>query len=285
VLFEAEKQLLRDFGDSAKSLTRNPLGVIGLFLVLVYGMATMFLGLGGDQLHVDERLPMVWFLVIFPVLVLGVFYRLVSRHHKKLYAPGDYRDEQNFVNSQDPQDRAKRVDEEIAALEAQGAEPKAVVEQNAPSVSTEILPGTAVRNRYAEAERLGLLEAERRLGKGIRPYVSVESNRGSAVFDGLLLKPKEVHVVEVKYYPRPTFKREFLESDLHRAGSFLFTQMFDHGREKGVFWFIIVMDFPREAAASFADRMRSSVASDLFEVEFVFVHYEDLERELGTALK
>lgn len=92
---------LKDFGDTAKGLARNPLGIIALFIVLVYAFAALVVGASG-KLAPGERVPIVWFLVIFPVIVLGVFAWLVSCHHNKLYAPSDFRDEENFLEVQHP---------------------------------------------------------------------------------------------------------------------------------------------------------------------------------------
>ncbi|MEZ6139014.1 MAG: pYEATS domain-containing protein [Zavarzinella sp.] len=91
---------LSEFGETAKGLSRNPLGIIALFIVLVYGFACLVVGVGKTE--PCERSPLIWFLVIFPVMVLGVFAWLVSRHHKKLYAPTDYKDETHFVATINP---------------------------------------------------------------------------------------------------------------------------------------------------------------------------------------
>jgi hypothetical protein len=90
---------LKRFGDTAKGLAKNPLGIIALFIVLVYGFAALVTTFSAS-LSVPERLPLIWFLVLFPVLVLAVFSWLVSRHGGKLYAPADYRDEENYVRMQ-----------------------------------------------------------------------------------------------------------------------------------------------------------------------------------------
>ena len=45
----------------------------------------------------SERLPFIYFLVVFPVLVLAVFAWLVSGHYQKLYAPGDFKNEENWL--------------------------------------------------------------------------------------------------------------------------------------------------------------------------------------------
>lgn len=80
---------------AAKGLSRNPLGIIALFLVLIYGFAALALGFS-SHLEVGARSTLVWFLVLFPVAVLAMFGWLVSRHHEKLYAPSDYRSDEGF---------------------------------------------------------------------------------------------------------------------------------------------------------------------------------------------
>jgi hypothetical protein len=77
------------FGETARGLAHNPLGIIALFIVLVYGFASLVVGIGAN-LDPASTIVLVWFMVLFPVLVLGVFAWLVSRHHWKLYSPRDY---------------------------------------------------------------------------------------------------------------------------------------------------------------------------------------------------
>lgn len=84
------------FGESAHRLARNPLGIIALFLVLVYGVAALVTTFGGSM-SPAERLPLVYFLVVFPVLVLFVFAWLVGRHSNKLFSPQDFKNEENYV--------------------------------------------------------------------------------------------------------------------------------------------------------------------------------------------
>lgn len=86
------------FGDVAQKLARNPLGIIALFIVLVYGFAALVTGFSGSFTP-GERLPLIYFMIIFPVLVLGVFGWLVSRHSNKLFAPSDFRNEDNYVRA------------------------------------------------------------------------------------------------------------------------------------------------------------------------------------------
>ena len=94
-----DRNPINSFGQTAKGLAKNPLGIIALFIVLVYGLAALVTAFT-SSLTVSERLPLVWFLVIFPVLVLIAFTWLVSQHSGKLFAPSDFRDEENYVKMQ-----------------------------------------------------------------------------------------------------------------------------------------------------------------------------------------
>jgi hypothetical protein len=91
--------MVTDIGGAAKGLARNPLGIIALFIVLVYGFASLVTAANG-ALTPAERLPLIYFLVAFPVLVLVVFAWLVSSHSGKLFAPADFRNEDNYVRMQ-----------------------------------------------------------------------------------------------------------------------------------------------------------------------------------------
>lgn len=89
----------KSFGETAKGLSKSPLGIIVLFIVLVYGFASLVTAFAGS-FTATERLPLIYFLVLFPVLVLMVFSWLVSCHSSKLYSPSDYKNEENYIRMQ-----------------------------------------------------------------------------------------------------------------------------------------------------------------------------------------
>lgn len=90
---------MKDFVEAAKGLARNPLGIIALFIVLVYGFASLVTAFA-SSFTPAERIPLVYFLIFFPVVVLGVFTWLVSKHSGKLFAPSDFKNEDNYVRMQ-----------------------------------------------------------------------------------------------------------------------------------------------------------------------------------------
>jgi hypothetical protein len=92
--------MIQNFINNAKGLTRNPLGIIALFISLIYGFACLVLSTSISNLNGSiERQPLIWFIIGFPILILLSFIYLVVNHHAKLYAPIDYKDEKNFMST------------------------------------------------------------------------------------------------------------------------------------------------------------------------------------------
>ena len=84
--------------ENIKNFLRNPLGVIAFFITICYMMAGLVFSIGLDKLNgAKERLPFIWFIIIFPVIIFVVFVLLVRSHHEKLYGPTDFKNEDNFV--------------------------------------------------------------------------------------------------------------------------------------------------------------------------------------------
>ena len=269
---------MRDFTEAARGLTKNPLGIIGLFIVLVYGFACLVLGLGAQHLDPSERAPLIWFIVLFPVVILTVFFRLVTTHHKKLYAPSDYKDERLFLSPLSDEKRAERLESEVQRVEEQEAVPLPTAPpQESPR------PTPSIRSAYADAERLAFLELEKEIGKPFRKYVQVSSHGKTEEFDGVLIAKDEAHLIEVKYFSRPAFKREFLEALIHRASTFIWDQTVEEktSRERVIFWIAIVVDFPKGALPDFKRNVEDAVRCDLFTVNLRFFHLEDLKAKYG----
>jgi CheY-like chemotaxis protein len=88
-----------DITNAAKGLARNPLGIIALFIVMVYGFASLVTAFASSFVH-EERQLLVYFLVVFPVLVLITFAWLFTKHSVKLFAPGDFKNEENYFRTQ-----------------------------------------------------------------------------------------------------------------------------------------------------------------------------------------
>ena len=59
------------FLKDAKGFAKNPLSIIALFISLIYGFACLVLSTSISNLTgLSERLPLIWFIIIFPLLIL-----------------------------------------------------------------------------------------------------------------------------------------------------------------------------------------------------------------------
>src|SRR5659263_346797 len=73
----------------------NPLTIIALFAGLAEIAFTVSLGL------VDKPLQtiFIWFVMVFPTLLVILFFTTLNFNPRVLYSPSDYKDEENFVNA------------------------------------------------------------------------------------------------------------------------------------------------------------------------------------------
>jgi hypothetical protein len=189
---------MQDFTDHAVKLARNPLGIVALFIVLVYSIAGLVLGLSGDALDNSQRTILVWFLVLFPCGVLAGFLWLVSQHHSKLYAPSDFRDDSGFIKTLSPEQQRVKVERDV----------KDLVEERG-TQNLVAAPEPVIRNTVVVAEDLVLRELEGEYGVSINRQVEVG---GVAQLDGVFMHQGEVLAVEVKYTPSRLSRNRVAES-------------------------------------------------------------------------
>jgi hypothetical protein len=134
---------LNTFSGAAKGLARNPLGIIALFIVLIYGFAALTLGIN-RSLDSTARMPLIWFMVVFPFIVLAMFAWLVRNHHEKLYAPADYKTDEGFLMGVEA--RVRHTQE----IQAQQEELKVKVRQQVLASNVGQQGGEELANQLAE---------------------------------------------------------------------------------------------------------------------------------------
>jgi hypothetical protein len=231
---------LGEFSKAAQNLSRNPLGIIALFIVLVYGIAALVLGVSSNSLQPNERLPLIYFLVCFPVIVLVAFYRLVSDHHVKLYAPNDFQDKDGFFRALSPLEQKQKLEEEIKSIEEEviteisthGDFSPGIVdrdykvdspEKKVLSVEMEgsgILKTLSTRHAYVLAEELAFREIETEFGVSVHRQVAIGRDHG---FDGIFLQQGKPIAIEIKYTKRPEHTRMIMRKELDRFSKILKT--------------------------------------------------------------
>lgn len=199
-----------------KDLVKNPIGIIALFISLIYGFANLLLGATATSLTHDERSPIIMFIVLFPVVVLGIFYLLVSRHHGKLYAPGDYKDDKSFLRTLSQEEREQKLEKEV-----EEALPPAVVELSEAKdhrdfqVKPPTAPISQIRDEIRLVEELAVSKFERELGQRAQRDVGVGDTGVS--FDAFFPDGEKFTFLEIKSLRIPMISSPMLDRVLYNA--------------------------------------------------------------------
>ncbi len=265
---------------SMKDLVRNPLGIVAIFISLIYAFANLLLGATVSSLTEQERYPLIIFIVLFPVVVLGVFYRLVSKHHGKLYAPGDYKDDHSFLRTLSPQERQEKLEREVAE-----SLPEREVVESLP-VPVELLPVVPKTERvfttdatspslaqlYDEirnTESAALAHLEREFGLAEARDISI-SNTGVS-FDAVLKSGEKPTFAEIKILRVPIRTSSMLDRILYNA---VVADKYFKGRFKLIL--LVVYRFDKEELPKVESVWRKRIEKCPAEVELRFVPYSEI---------
>jgi len=212
---------MENFIGNARGLAKNPLGIIALFISLIYGFACLVLGISASNLDTDERYLLILFLIIFPVLVLGVFVYLVTKHHKKLYAPADYRDDKSFLETTNIETKNEKIFLEynqVATQELESGISTNEVTKNNQEIKKvdrpnkeKVIEFNDYRDKYLLVEELALNRIEELYCAPINKNVRIKGLQ-KAQFDGVINKEDEVIFIEIKYVRSLTISNQVIDS-------------------------------------------------------------------------
>jgi hypothetical protein len=91
---------------------KNPLTVISRFAAVAEISGTVVL----PFISPENQATYIWFLMLFPALLVGTFFITLNFNHKTLYAPSDYQNQNHFLNLfgiVTPSEREEKLEEEI----------------------------------------------------------------------------------------------------------------------------------------------------------------------------
>ncbi|MBY5760420.1 hypothetical protein HFO07_27835 [Rhizobium leguminosarum] len=225
---------------------RNPLSIIALFISLIYGISALLLGASVDKLTPDNQVRLVWFIIGFPVGILLAFLYLVTWHHRKLYSPSDFRTDESFLTSGDPEAIGKKylaegqpaVDNSQRSAADEEAPPEEEAADGLPTTTDEVngeearssvkplappaVPRKSESNPTAFAayaymiEGLVMQELQNEYQSPIRRDASFPMANGRlARVDGIIERPSGPLITEIKFIrPRGEFMRRLREGSM-----------------------------------------------------------------------
>lgn len=189
-----------------KGIAKNPLGIIAIFISLIYGFSCIVLGSNINNLHYPyERLPLIWFIIVFPLTILATFIYLVIYHHEKLYSPRDYRTDDAFIKAIDKKKLEERILSEVKELQTAPtksvelenevkAEEQPRIEQNDSQSKEElILIHKNVENWVAK-------ELSLKYSVMFQTNINVSVGSGQVQLDAFADTGENIYIVETKYW-------------------------------------------------------------------------------------
>lgn len=192
---------LKNFMSKSVGLTRNPLGIIGLFISLIYGFSCAVLGFSITNLNTScERLPLIWFIVIFPILILGAFIYLVIYHHSKLYAPSDFKDDSTFLKIMTDFDIDHKLDEEVDLLMNSDVDTTKITTENIKPTNNTSSDSREIKNRIELASKWAVKELELKFNTKFKTNQQIVSRYSKIELEASSDQKNEFIIGEIKYW-------------------------------------------------------------------------------------
>ena len=191
------------------TIIKNPLTVISIFAGLAEVAGTAVLPFVNEA----NQNTYIWFLIIFPTLLVVLFFITLNFNPKVLYAPSDFRDENNYMDLFRPSstvERKEKLDEEIKETTIEEESKKVPKDIRELSLSREkglsnyydqnyifkVLTENP-RSRYILAESLVIERLSQELQLPARREVALKNSR--FIFDAVFEDKRGPVLVEVKY--------------------------------------------------------------------------------------
>lgn len=276
---------------------KNPLTVIAMFAAIAEISGAAVLPFIAEK----HQGVYIWFLMLFPLMLIVAFFLTLNFNHGVLYAPSDYKDEKNFLKSfvrQTPDERIKRLAEAVSDASV-SFEKKSTDSSIKYSItdSDPIKPSniarkqhSEIRSRYALAEQLVFSklagEFNTPIEREVRFYPKDYKIPGapgatvSVMFDGVTSRDNTVTAIEVKYFPAGAVNVGGLVGVFSMAEGVALTLKDESRKFKLVLVAVIENDasiVPEEVKRTISDLARRND----FEIDVRVYRFDDLESSLG----
>ncbi len=259
----------------------NPLTIIAIFAGLAEVSGTIvlpFLKEGSQDLY-------VWFLMIFPTILIFLFFLTLNFNHKVLYAPSDFQDEDNFLKLFGKPTAGDRLEKLSSEIEAESE----VVEDSIGSdiSNMDLAYRNIIRRSTASthylAEELVITKLSQEFDE-IEKEVVLRSGKSQFLFDAIGKRSNQVYAIEVKYIKDSTSLKNVRSSLVKIQRTF--QELPDIKGGKMTLLLAIATDLEGEALEQFTRDIESSTVTFMFPQELRVFNLKGLENELigATAL-
>lgn len=234
--------------------------------------------------------------MLFPSLLVTLFFVTLNFNHHVLYAPSDFRDEENYfkgLQTASTVEKAKKLSEEISQIESE------VVKQtnqetlsdnkraNPVSASAERAAAPAklstknIRSRYLISERLVLDKLWSQYGDKFIADVVLNSSSGKRLlFDGVIDIGGKSEFIEVKYvkdYRNVNSRAREVASRFASVYEDL-PDVFKNGFSVRII-FVTEEKIPASMNDDFVERANEAISNAIFPMKVEIYNFGDLSKE------
>lgn len=257
----------------------NPLSIIAIFAGLAEISGTIVLPL----LEPESQKIYLWFLMIFPSLLIALFFLTLNFNYKVLYAPSDFKDEDNFLKlfgNPTPEDRLAKLNEEIeedvSKDEVEKVIQEGIVNPNTDSRYREIFRRNSTATYYL-AEELALNKISNEFHDFKRELV-LNSGKNNFMFDAVGTRADNVYAIEVKY-SKDNVNIKSIRSSLNKINK-VYIELPSHVADTFHVILAIVSDLPKQEMLSHKEELISLTKEHDYEVDIRMFNLAELEQEL-----
>jgi hypothetical protein len=276
------------------STVKNPLTVIAIFAGTAEISGTAILPL----LEAQSQQTYIWFLMLFPLILIVFFFLTLNWNHKVLYAPSDFANEDNFVNilkKPTIQETISKIEEglEEGSDENDDSETVSTSENGSESDSPDksIISTKENRNKDAThvrniqqqimqetqlAELLVLNKLEQELKSPIQREMMMKIGNTQVIFDGVVQVGSYLTGIEVKYMRRRNAFNSSMWRNMTDKFERLYQSLSDSQKKQFSIIFAVVTD---ESADDIQPQLENRMRDLSFPVQIRIYDFDQLRNE------
>ena len=250
----------------------NPLTIIAIFAGLAEISGTIVLPL----LSQESQLVYLWFLMGFPLLLICLFFLTLNFNYKVLYAPSDFKDEDNFLKLFGKPTFEEKIEKISTELDESQEEVQETGVQINELKYRELIRKNATSTHYM-AEELVMTKLESEFDS-VDKEVMFRPGQFQFLFDGIAKKKNKVFAIEVKYVKDEKSIRSIRHS-MNKIGK-AFSELSDNEKKSINVLFALATDLQGDELESIKVSVSDLCQKQSFSCDYRVFNLEGLEREL-----
>lgn len=248
----------------------NPLTIIAIFAGIAEISGTAVL----PFITTEIQQTYFWFLIIFPTLLVVLFFVTLNFNNRVLYAPSDFREDESFFRTLTPQERRQKL--EVEAKEVQAVP---LADNEEPPLPMTPKETEQFIEAYTEAEDLVLRDLETEYGRHVKRNVAMDNYKGSIQFDAAITLRRALLVVEIKLVQKPQLNYAMFDQLREKSRT-----VHNVALQSGLYWsgsvmLVIVTTFTGASQIDYVQRLEKALRELDIHVVLRVYDFEALQRK------